>query len=79
MSGDLSRAGAAWTAEDERRLLEAFADGAASPGEVAAACGRTRAAVLTRLVRLGRLVQTSHGYFLPTPYASLSAAKEPTP
>ena len=77
MSAPRSNAGTPWTAEHDRVLLAAFAGGNGPLATVADRCGRTHAAVLNRLVRLGHLLHTRDGYFLPHLYATLSDAKEP--
>src|SRR2546429_600457 len=46
--------GKAWTAEEEAAMASAF-DGGRSLEELAAAQGRTRGAVRSRLVRLGKI------------------------
>ncbi|MGA4289648.1 hypothetical protein ACI2TJ_22995 [Ralstonia nicotianae] len=49
-----ANAGTSWTAEEDKRLLEAF-DVGSTPAQLAIEHGRTRGAITARLTRHGRL------------------------
>lgn len=49
-----SGAGSAWTADEERRLVEQF-DAGVSPAQIAKEHGRTRGAITSRLKKLGKI------------------------
>lgn len=73
-----ANAGAPWTPEQDRALLDAF-HSHADVATLADTAGRTRAAVLTRLVHMGHLLHTPTGYYLPTLYCTFADAREPRP
>jgi len=49
-------AGSAWSSEEERKLIERFEAGV-SPAEIAQEHGRTRGAIVSRLVKLGKITK----------------------
>jgi hypothetical protein len=59
-------AGKPWTPEEEQRLREAFASNP-SIAEIAAAHGRTRGAISSRLIKLGLIEPPAHSQFPPKP------------
>lgn len=59
-------AGQKWTPEEEQRLRAAFASNPSIP-DLAAAHGRTRGAISSRLVKLGLIEPPAHALFPPTP------------
>lgn len=57
-------AGKPWTPEEEKHLRDAFASNPSIP-ELAAAHGRTRGAISSRLVKLGLIKPPAHSQFPP--------------
>jgi hypothetical protein len=51
-------AGGAWSEEEERHLVEQF-DAGVPPVEIAKEHGRTRGAIVSRLVKLGKIARSS--------------------
>lgn len=47
-------AGGAWPSEEEQKLIERF-DAGISPADIAQAHGRTKGAIISRLVKLGKI------------------------
>lgn len=76
--GGRARAGAPWTGEEDAQLLAAFYSlPRPRPAALADMMQRTPGAVVTRLVRLGHLIETNQGYFLPALYCAFKDLKEP--
>ena len=61
--------GRPWTSQDEERACAAF-DSGDDPADISKALGRTRGAVLARLVRLGLLDEEEAGLRYPQPRAA---------
>ena len=61
-------AGGAWSSEEERKLVEQF-DAGVSPADIAHEHGRTRGAIVSRLVKLGKITKSDE---------PIAAAAKPT-
>lgn len=72
---DRSRHNTAWTPEDERRLVDAYSSGA-NVEAIANALGRTKAAVVTRLVQRGLLIKTPDAYWRAVYFCNFKDLKE---
>jgi len=68
--------GAPWTREEEAKLLMAF-DTGLSCEAIAALHDRTKGAVITRLVALGKLVEARRAYYpVQRPWATWDELRE---
>lgn len=66
-----TRKGKAWTEEEEGRLLAAY-DAGDDAGVIAQTLDRSRAGVIARLVKLGRLAESEAGFRFPLQRGNVS-------
>ena len=64
-------AGGPWSSEEEQKLIERF-DAGLAPADIAQAHGRTKGAIISRLVKLGKISKSEET-------AAAPSAPKPTP
>lgn len=70
-------AGGAWSSEEERKLVARF-DAGVPPAEIAQEHGRTRGAIVSRLVKLGKIVREAEAPASPpVPMKPMTARPKP--